>query len=224
MEMFETDFDSSNYFDEITLAISENGEEAIRISEDYSICEIDLNCENLSSSELIANLGEVFEKNLMNEHLATIELLGNLGYTDMLMYYCAVMDCVFINSELDKNEQPIEIIPPDQYVKETETAKDKVFDLEIEVSKPQLTRLLRILNYLKNKEFKILSNTFYMDGSDFIIFLNLKSVVGYNLRIKIVFSCATTDEAIILQNNVQVFDYLKLIFPVLVILTVYSYF
>jgi len=203
METFETDFDNNSYLDEIALAISENGEETINVSEDYLIDEIDLNFDAMSSSDLINTIGEVFEKNLMNEHLATIDLLGNLGYTDMLMYYCAVMDCVFINSELDKNEQPIEIIPPDQYVKETETAKDKVFDLEIEVSKPQLTRLLRILNYLKNKEFKILSNTFYMDGSDFIIFLNLKSVVGYNLRIKIVFSCATTDEAIILQNNVQ---------------------
>jgi len=135
METFETDFDNNSYLDEIALAISENGEETINVSEDYLIDEIDLNFDAMSSSDLINTIGEVFEKNLMNEHLATIDLLGNLGYTDMLMYYCAVMDCVFINSELDKNEQPIEIIPPDQYVKETETAKDKVFDLEIEVSK-----------------------------------------------------------------------------------------
>jgi len=203
MEMFETDFDSSNYFDEITLAISENGEEAIRISEDYSICEIDLNCENLSSSELIANLGEVFEKNLMNEHLATIELLGNLGYTDMLMYYCVVMDCIFVNNELDNTESPMDIITPSQYVNEKETINDKVFDFAIEVSKNSFVKLLKILNYLKNKEFKILSNTFYMDGSDFIIFLSLKSIVGYNLRIKIVFKCNSLDEVTTLNETFQ---------------------
>ena len=203
MENFETDFDSSGYFDEIAFAISENGEETIRISEDYSIYEIDLSCEALSSSELIANLGEVFEKNLMNEHLATIDLLGNLGYTDMLMYYCVVMDCVFVNDELDNAESQMKIITPSQYVNEKETINDKVFDFTIEASKTSYAKLLRVLNYLKNKEFKILSNTFYMDGSDFIIFLSLKSIVGYNLRIKIVFKCDSLDEAATLNETFQ---------------------
>lgn len=203
MENFETDFNNSDYFDDIALAISENGEETIRISEDYPIDEIDLSYETLSSSELIANLGEVFEKNHMNEHLATIELLGNLGYTDMLMYYCVVMDCVFVNNELDNTESPMDIITPGQYVNEKETINDKVFDFAIEVSKTSFAKVLKILNYLKNKEFKILSNTFYMDGSDFIIFLSLKSIVGYNLRIKIVFKCDSLDEVTTLNETFQ---------------------
>ena len=203
MENFETDFNNSDYFDDIAVAISENSKETIRICEDYSIDEIDLSCETLSSSELIANLSEVFEKNLMNEHLATIELLGNLGYTDMLMYYCVVMDCIFVNNELDNTESPMDIITPSQYVNEKETINDKVFDFAIEVSKNSFVKLLKILNYLKNKEFKILSNTFYMDGSDFIIFLSLKSIVGYNLRIKIVFKCNSLDEVTTLNETFQ---------------------
>lgn len=201
MENFETYFNNGDYFDDIALAISENGEETIRISEDYSIDEIDVSCEALSSSELIANLGEVFEKNLMNEHLATIKLLGNLGYTDMLMYYCVVMDCVFVNNELENTESPMDIITPGQYVNEKENINDKVFDFTIEVSKTSFAKLFKILNYLKNKEFKILSNTFYMDGSDFLLFLSLKSVVGYNLRIKVVFKCDSLAAAAALEDN-----------------------
>lgn len=201
MENFETDFNNSDYFDDITLAISESCEEAIRISEDYTIDEIDLSCEVLSSSELIANLGEMFKKNFMKDHLATIDLLGNLGYNDILMYYCVVMDCVFVNNELDNTESPMDIITPSQYVNEKENINDKVLDFTIEVSKTSFAKLLKILNYLKNKEFKILSNTFYMDGSDFIVFLSLKSVVGYNLRIKIVFKCDSMNEAVALNEG-----------------------
>ena len=203
MENFETDFDCSGYFDEIALAISENSEKAIQISKEHSVHEIDLSCEALSSAELIANLGEAFEQNHMNEHLATIDLLGNLGYTDMLMYYCVVRDLVFIKNESDHTEAQMEIITPGQYVKEKATVKDKIFDFTITVSKNGFAKLLRILNYLKNKEFKILSNTFYMDGSDFILFLSLKAVLGYNVRINIIFNCDSKNEAIAMNGRFQ---------------------
>lgn len=203
MENFEKDFDSSGYFDDIALVISENSEEMINFSEECSFDEIYISCDNLSSSDLITSIEEVFETNVMNEHLATIELLGNLGYADMLMYYCVVMDCIFIVNELENNEQTREIVTPGQYINDNEAGEKKVFDLEMEVSKSKFPKLIKVLKYLKNKEFKILSNTFYMDGSDFIICLSLKSVVGYNLRIKIVFKFDSLNEVVVLNEGLR---------------------
>lgn len=203
MENFESDFENNTYFDEIAQAISGTNEANVEICEDYTTDVIELNCDIYSAADLIDGISDVFEKNAMNEHLATIDLLGDLGYTDMLMYYCVVMDCVFMKNELENHEDATEIITPAQYITETETDEGKTFNYEVEVSKADRAKLIKVLNYLKNKEFKILSNTFYMDGSDFIIFLSLKSVVGYNLRIKIVFRCDPLDNLDELEENLK---------------------
>ena len=196
MENFETDFEGGSCFEDIMLAFSEDNNEA-----NPEVSEVNVGVEMPSAEEMVETLGKAFEDFGMNEHIATVDLLGDLGYTDMLIYYCVVMDSMFFKSEGDNNEKQTEIIKPDEYIKEKDEITNRIFEFNIETSREKFEKLMKVLNYLKNKEFRILSNTFYMDGSDFVMFLSLKSVVGYNLRVKIVFKCSSQDEAFRLNEK-----------------------
>ncbi len=201
MENFEEDITNESFWDELATDCSDEAEHIVEIENDYPVNEVVLNRETFFPSDIMAELEERFTCYSMTEHLAAVKLLINLEYTDMLMYYCVVMDSLFINSEIENKEQLNETLTPEQFIREKDTIKDKVFEFNIEIPKNKLTRIGKIFNYLRDREFRVLSNTFYMDGSDFILFLSLKSIVGYNLRIKIVYHCDSPEDAAILLER-----------------------
>ena len=200
MESFENSSDNG-FFDGVIFAFLKDNEEIGLTPQETSIDEIEISDSSLSSSELIKSIGDTFEKYGMNAHFASIDLLGNLGYTDLLMYYCIVMDCLLIENETEKEEQQIKVMTPEDYISKKDKLADEAIELRIETERAKLHKIIKILNYLKNKEFEILSNTFYMDGTDFILLLGLKSTVGYNLRLKIVVKHSSQDELIGIEEN-----------------------
>lgn len=203
MENFETEFSDSDFFDELSAIFSEaEGEAYVPLQDECPVAEVCLEQDAMTPGDMISMLRQTFEQNCMNEHLGTVELLGDLGYTDMLMYYCIVMDSMYINNEEEREQLP-EVITPSQYIAEKENSGQVAIEFKPECTESKLVKARKILGYLKNKEFKVLSNTFYMDGSDFIVFLQLKSVVGYNLRITIVIKCESENKAAFLQESAQ---------------------
>lgn len=200
-----------SWFEEIAIAFSADkeiesgeqqciGENAVE-KEAVSVSEIP--AEALTQAELLSSLEEIFQQYTMPEHLASVRLLGDLSYTDVLMYYCLVRDGVFLREKAETEEAPTELVTPEQYVAEKEKAAERECSFVFETEETKLKKLMEVLKYLRNKEFRILSNTFYMDGSDFILFLCLKSVVGYNLRIKIVYKCDSETAATALQTGFE---------------------
>lgn len=201
MENIEADL-GNGFFEDIASAFSEYEESAIEI-ENHSDEQIDLAEEVLSTSDMMADISEAFEKNIMNEHIATVDLLGDLGYTDMLLYYYVVMDCLFLNNESENNEQQIEVITPSQYINEKETVKKATFEADVKCSTATMEKLKKVLRYFKKRKFEIVSNTFYADGSDIVIFLSLKTSFGYGFNVKLTFNCDSINQVIDLSEKIQ---------------------
>lgn len=203
MEKFETEMNGSDYFEEMTQIFCDRSKSDIGIDDNFCTNEIELGTEVISTEYIMESLSEIFVNSAMDEHLATVTLIGDLGHSDVLMYYCVVMDCLSINNEISEDRTKIDIMTPLQFMAERDFVANSEVNVEFVASKSDVRRLERILRYLQNKEFKVLSNTFYMDGSDFILLLNLKSVVGYNLRLKIVFKCDSLNDAIAINEKFQ---------------------
>ena len=203
MDNYESCFDGKGFFDELSEVFSKKQEAEIDVCEKTDAVEVKLESDSLEVSEILENLKSTFEGLSMEEHLCSVDLLGSLSHTDMLMYYCIVMDSLALYENQDQSEQQPEIMAPKKFIEEKEKLFTENTDITVELRKDEPGRLTRILRYLKNKEFRVLSNTFYLDGSDFLMFLLLKSVVGYNLRLKIVIKCNSDDEATALKILVQ---------------------
>ena len=195
MEIYEVENNTINFFDKMENILLRNNENAdCAESEDVYIGNGEL-----PTHTMIAHLKNAFQDELMNEYVGTVELLGDLGYTDVLWYYCMVMDFLSIHNEFNNKDYGEKIQTPEEYIENLQNNEKIEFNIDVKCNETETTNLKKLISYLKNREFCILTNTFYSDGSDFIILLVLKSIVGYNLRLKIIVKCKDEEEANILK-------------------------
>lgn len=201
MDFFENQWHDGNLLDEISLTFSEQQDEVlIELPEGFIMPELGIEHPEHRVSFMIDALKNTFERLSMNVHLNTVSLLGDLSCSELLMYYSIVTDYLYIRNSSDDVEAS-ELITPEQFVIETneEKACHKTIDFVCKVS--DFAVICMILKHLKNREFKILSNTFHMDGSDFILFLEFKSVFGYHIRIKFLVQCKDKEAAEALHSR-----------------------
>ena len=201
MELFETE--SETFYDRVCALIPDDGEaKLVEVGEnDVGMDIIDVN-EQMDFESVIASLSTVFERNMLNKHLTTVKLLGDLSLSDVFLYYCIVTDCITLKKESGDRVADDDVVKPEEYVDHINDASlcSKYYELNISFPEKSIEKLRKIVEYIRSREFRILSNTFYLDGTDFIIFLMIKSTVDYNLRLKIVIRCASKNEAKILAR------------------------
>ena len=195
MENFEEENSTIDFFCKVEELFSDENEKNVSNDSEGLITEIYIENEELPTHSMVANLKNVFQNELMNEHLGTVELLGDLGYTDVLWYYCMVMDLVAINKEFDEKRLDEKVQTPDQYIENLKNNEKIKFSIDVTCRETETAKIKNLISYLKNKEFTILTNTFYSDGADFIISLVMRSTVGYNLRLKLTVKCKDERDA-----------------------------
>lgn len=104
MENYEEESKKFDFFDKLETVFLSDSENTVCVeSEDLMTDVLYIENEELPTHTMISHLKNVFQDELMNEHIGTVELLGDLGYTDVLRYYCMVMDIVSIHKEFEDN-------------------------------------------------------------------------------------------------------------------------
>ena len=195
MENYEEESNAFNFFDKLETIFLSNSENAVCVESEDLMTDIYIENEELPTHTMISHLKNVFQDELMNEHIGTVELLGDLGYTDVLWYYCMVMDFVSIHKGFEDKNLDKKIQTPEGYIESVQNNEEVKFDVDVKCNETETAKLKKLISYLKNREFCILANTFYSDGADFIILLVMKSTVGYNLRLKVIVKCKDEEKA-----------------------------
>ena len=195
MENYEDESNALNFFDKLETIFLDDSENTVCVEPENLMTDIYVENEELPTHTMISHLKNVFQDELMNEHIGTVELLGDLGYTDVLWYYCMVMDFVSIHKALEDKNLYEKLQTPEGYIESVQNNENVKFDLDIKCNETETAKIKKLISYLKNREFYILANTFYSDGADFIILLVMKSTVGYSLRLKIIVKCKDKEKA-----------------------------
>ncbi|MCC8173513.1 MAG: hypothetical protein LIO65_03730 [Odoribacter sp.] len=196
MENFETEFDDNIFFDNFyaTISETETSEEIADTTEHVKevVC---YDRFEVSEKDMLGNIEQIFQKEQLNEHLGTVNLLGDLGYSEMLIYYCAVMDYFSIKESNTSNIEEEKLATPEQYVEQKDKDEKVLSEFRLGCKAYKFLKIKKFIDYILNREFKMWSNTYVLDGTDFILFIVFKSVTGYAIRMQLVVKCDDEDTA-----------------------------